>query len=66
MLDRIGDEGIPALNSCVFERLIEDAPGRPDEGMTLLVFLISRLFANQHQPRTFQTFAWHDLRRLFV
>jgi hypothetical protein len=42
------------------------ASTRPDEGPALLVFLIARLFADQHDARVRRPFAGHDLRRVLV
>jgi len=47
-------------------RFVEHAPRRADEGLALYVFLIARLFADEHHPRGFRAGAEHDLRRGLV
>jgi hypothetical protein len=41
---------------------VEQVAGRADEGPALQVFLVARLFADQHQQRGRRTFAPHRLR----
>src|SRR6185312_4008170 len=45
MLDRIGDEHARAVDAGLLQRLIKDAPRRPDEGLAGNVFFVARLFA---------------------
>src|SRR5213075_1851966 len=47
------------------ERLVEDAPGGPHEGMALLVFLVAGLLAHQHDPRSRAAFAEDRLGGVF-
>ena len=41
----------------------EQPPGRTDEGPPLEVFLVARLFADQHDPSIGTALAEHGLRR---
>ena len=61
MLDRIGDESLLAGNAGVLERGIEDAAGRADERLAGEVFLVARLFADQHEIGPARAFARHRL-----
>lgn len=51
MFHRIRDVYLGSINSSFFQRAIHDFAGRPDERFTGDVFVISRLFANEHQSR---------------
>src|ERR1700722_309350 len=62
MLDCAGDEHRLAVDAGLDDGAVEDAAGRADERMALLVFLIARLLADQHDPRVLRPFARHDLR----
>src|SRR5690606_1419723 len=44
------------------EGLFEQAPRRPDEGMSLAVFLVASLLADDHASRVGRSFAEHGLR----
>lgn len=63
VLDRVGDENVRAGNSRPRQRLIEDATGGPNEGLSGDVFLVARLFSNQHKLGTTPSFARHNLSR---
>ena len=66
MLDRIGDVAIAAIHAGGFERLVEQGAGGADEGKAGEVFLVARLFADEHQPRGLRAPPEHGLRRVFV
>ena len=59
VLHRVRDVNFPAINSRFFERPIHDFSSGPNEGFTLLIFVIARLFADQHDRDVFRTFAKH-------
>src|SRR5262245_9528845 len=61
MLDRVGDESIAARNAGLFERLIEDPPGRTHERLAGEVFLVAGLLADQHEPGAGAPFPRNDL-----
>jgi hypothetical protein len=48
MFDRIGDEKLDSIKAGVGGRAVENAAGRPDEGMAAQIFLIARLFPDKH------------------
>ncbi len=56
MLHRVRNVNFLAINSRFFERLIHDFSSGSNEGFTLLIFVIARLFADQHDRRVFRTF----------
>src|SRR5881397_1026353 len=58
---RVGDVNFLAINSRFFEGLIHDFSSGSNEGITLLVFVIARLLADQHDRRVFRAFAKHGL-----
>jgi hypothetical protein len=66
MLDCVGDEGGVAGNAGVFQRLIEDPSGRPDEWLAGKVFLVARLLADQHEMRVPAALAGNGLRCMLV
>ena len=49
VLDRIGDEDFLARDAGIRQRLVEDAPGGPDERLAGQVLLVARLLADQHE-----------------
>ena len=49
---------MPAFVECV----VEHVAGGPDERVALLVFLVARHLAHQHERRVRRTFTEHDLR----
>ena len=61
MFHCIRDVNFLAINSRFFQRLVHDFPSGPDERFTLLIFVIARLFPDQHDRRVFRTFAKHGL-----
>lgn len=47
MFDGVGHVGVFPIDACGFESAIQKTSGRSDEGSTLQIFLIARLFSNQ-------------------
>ena len=66
VLDCISDEDVVARNAGRRERLIEDAPGRPNEGLAGDILFVAWLFPDQHELGTPSSFAGDDLGRKFV
>lgn len=64
MLHRIGDIDRPAIETDLLQCFIENTTGRSGERPAGTIFLISGLFANQHDPRIGRTFAKDDLGRI--
>lgn len=62
VFDGVGDIGIRPLDTRGLECLIEKPASRADERMTLAIFLVARLFADQCQRRADRTFAEHSLQ----
>ena len=61
MFHRVRDVNFLAINSRFFERLVHDFPSRSNKWFTLLIFVIPRLFADQHDRCVFRTFAKNGL-----
>jgi len=66
MLYRIRDVNFLAINSCFFERFVHDFSGWSDKRFALLILVIARLFADQHDGRLFWTFTKDSLRGTLV
>src|SRR3954447_2398949 len=66
MLDDVGPVGVGRVDARVLERRGQEPPGRPDEGLALLVLLVAGLLAEKHQPGPLQPVAHHGLGRLTV
>jgi len=66
VLYRVGDVHFLAIDSRFFERLIHDFSGGPNERFARDVFVIARLFANEHDRRALWAFAKDSLRCSFV
>src|SRR6266511_1860535 len=66
VLHRVGDESIGAGNAGFFQRRIQDAAGRADEGLAGEILLVAGLLSDQHQVRAHPAFAGHDLGGEFV
>ena len=66
MFHRIRDVNFVAINSRFFQRLIHYFPGRSNKRFTLLIFVIARLLADQHDRRVLRAFAEDGLGRVFV
>ena len=65
-VSRVRDINLRSLDSSFFERLVHDFPGWPHEGFTGDIFIIARLFADEHDRGTFRTFTKNRLRRPLV
>ncbi len=52
-----------ARHTCRLECLVQDAPGWPHERTTEKVFLVTRLFADEHEVRGRRAFTKHGLCR---
>ena len=66
MLHRIGDVHFLAINPGFFECLIHDFPCRSDEWFACDIFVITRLFADEHNRRALWAFSKHRLRGALV
>ena len=66
MFYRVRDVNLPPIDSSVLERAIHDFPRRTNERFARDVFIIARLFANQHHRRMLRTFAKHGLGSAFI
>jgi len=66
MFHRVRDINLRSIDSSFFERLVHDFPGWPDERFTGDIFIITRLFADEHHRGTFRTFTKNRLRRPLV
>ncbi len=66
MLHRIGDIGRPPVEPRLPRYPVEKLAGGPDERPALLVFLIPRLLAHDHQPGVRRPFARHRLPGIAV
>src|SRR5690348_8252165 len=62
VLDGVRHIDVVACDAGGLERLVEHVARRTDERMTGDVFLVSRLFADQHHPRIRASLAEHRLR----
>jgi len=62
VLDRIGDVDRVAIYSCLFHAFSEKPSCRSDKRFSRLVFLVSRLFADEHDRRVCGSFAEYGLR----
>jgi hypothetical protein len=61
MLYGVGDVDVVAIDAGGVERVIEQLPGRSDEGPPRLVLLIARLFTDDHDVSGGGSFAEHRL-----
>jgi len=66
MLDDVRHVGELAVDPCLLERLVEQAPGGPDERPAGQVLLIARLFPDQDDLRPGRAFAEDRLRGVLV
>ena len=57
VLHRVGDVNLIAIDSRFFQRPVENFSSRADERSTSEILLIPRLFAQEHKPRAFGSFA---------
>jgi hypothetical protein len=51
VLNRIADEGFVARDSRLTQRPVENLPGGADERLAGEIFLVARLFADEHEGR---------------
>jgi hypothetical protein len=65
VLDSVGEIDLASRDPCSLQRLVENSPGRPDEGHALDVLAIARLLADQHESGALVAFAKHGLRGVF-
>jgi hypothetical protein len=66
MLHRVGYVKQRPVNSSIYQRPIQQLAGWPHERMSLSIFLVPRLFADQNDVGGFRPFAEHGLRRMSV
>jgi hypothetical protein len=66
VLHRIGDENRLALDAGINQGLGQNTACGADEWSTLLLFLIPRLLANQHEPRARRTFPGYNLGGVLI
>src|SRR5205807_9324739 len=64
VLDGVRDVDAAAVDAGGGERLVKDAPCRPDEGTAREILPVARLLADEHQLRTRRAFAEDGLRRV--
>jgi len=62
----VGDVNSRSIDSGVFERAVHDFPSRTNKWFARHIFVITRLFANQHNRRVLRPFAKDSLGRSFV
>src|SRR4029079_12209686 len=66
VLHRVRDVDVVLRDACLLERGVEDPPRGSDERMALLILLIARLLADEHEPRVRRAFAEDRLRGVLV
>ena len=66
MFHRVGDVNLRAIDSSFLERAIHDFPSRTNEWFARHIFVIARLFANQHHRCALRPFAKDSLGRSLV
>src|SRR5437762_6366071 len=66
MLDRIGDIGLAAIDAGIGQGAVEDFSRRPDKGLALEIFLVTRLLADKDDRRLGGTFAKDGLGGVFI
>jgi len=66
MLHCIGDVDLAAINSCRFQALVQELPGRPDKRPSLLIFTIPGLLSDQEQCCVDAALAEHYLGGLLI
>lgn len=62
VLDHVGDIRVVALDAGALQRLVEQAAGRPHEGLAGDVLAVARHLADQHQASILPTFTKDGLR----
>jgi hypothetical protein len=63
---RVGDVNLGTINASFLERTVHDFPSRTNEWFAGHIFVIARLFANQHHHCALRPFSKHSLGRSFV
>src|SRR5215470_10274050 len=63
---RVGNVNLRTIDSSFLERAIHDLPGRTNERFASNIFVIARLFANQHHWRALRSFTEDGLGCLLV
>ena len=66
VLHGVGDEGLRPRDAGVLQRLIEEPAGRPDKWPTGEVFLVARLFTDQHERSVARPLAGHRLSGIAI
>src|SRR5947199_2336107 len=66
VLDRVGDVELLALETRFGQRLVKHLAGRTDEWRALPIFLIPRLFSDEHDPRGGRASAEDGLRGVAI
>jgi len=66
VFDGVGDVDIPADDTGLFQRSVEQASGRSHERMAGQILLIARLFTDKQQLGTRRPFAEDGLRGVFI
>ena len=66
VFDRVRHVNLRPINSGVLERAIHDFSGRTHEWFARHIFVVARLFANQHHHCALRAFAKHSLRSSLV
>ena len=66
MFHRVRDVNLRSIDSSFFKRLIHDFPSRTNKWFARHIFVIARLFANQHHRCVLRSFAKNSLSRSFV
>lgn len=61
VLDRVGQIGVLLSDPCLVHRAMQQAPGRPDERLTVTVLHVSGLLADEHHLGVRGTAGEHDL-----
>src|SRR5947209_11311877 len=61
MFDHIGDVDLVSLQTGFTQQLFQEAPGRPNEGAALLVFIETRRLAHEHNLRAHGAFTGNRL-----
>ena len=62
VLDDVGHVDLRSIDSRLDQRFVEEVSGRPDERLSLQIFLIAGLLANKHYGRCRFPFAEDGLR----
>jgi hypothetical protein len=66
MFDGIGDENLNPIKAGVSCRAVENAAGRPDEGATAQIFIIARLFPDEHDAGVERPLSGNNLSGVLI